>query len=121
MYEAEAKERAYRELNNQVACNSGYIGHSQAAANYPSPPKQPTVVSEIINRLENLHSLLRDAANSQCILIEKLHGPSPVTAIGEKGIQPNGGLLLTIDERLNWLLSTAQEINVNQQRLDGIA
>lgn len=118
MNDYQAKESAIGSLRGQQYVNHG-AGISNAQA--PCPPSSATVASEIISRMENLHCLLKDILISQRNLMERLHGPRPETPSNEaKVVQPQG-LLGTIDERLNWLSHTAQEISSNQMTLDRLA
>ncbi len=120
MYEQEAKERAYQNIAQQ---NTGqFIGGAIAgnAISQGVPPKA-SVSNEIINRLESVNGVLRDVVNMQRQLLDKLHGPRPENPNCEAKVNPAMGALGTIDERLNWVMNSAQEVMKNQQALDKLA
>ena len=101
-----------------AAYQSGQIGNSAAGLSTP----KPSVTVEIITRLENLNSILRDVIVGQRHLMEMLHGSCPEVANDVKASAPSpSGTLNAIDERLNWLMNSAQEIASNQQTLDRLA
>jgi len=119
MYETEAKEMAYQNFQASGAIRNAQ--YANTAVQGINPPKLSTVTDEIIGRLENIHSVLRNVADGQKMLIDRLHGPCPEPTGGECKSPIAPGKLQTIDERLNWLLSIAQNISENQQRLDRLA
>lgn len=107
--------------------NANYIGYATASGqqNAMNPCSVPTpkqsVSNEILSRLENLNCILSDVQSEQSHLLDRLHGPRPEKS-GEVGCatDPNG-ILSVIDQRLNWLLSKAQSIRDNQQKLNNLA
>lgn len=84
-------------------------------------PPSMSVTAALIIKLENINTILRDAIICQRSLVERLHGPSPEAA-KEAGKCPSpAGALDIIDDRLSWILHSAQEITINQQALDRLA
>lgn len=103
-------------MNVQAAAfTQGSIGNNN------SVPPQPTVSAEIITRLETLHSVLRNVADNQRNLLERLHGPRPANGQADTKSPIPNGFLQTIDERFGWLSSIASEITDNQNQLNRLA
>lgn len=113
MYDQAAK------MNAQMAV-AGLVQGGLVGANASMPPQQ-TVSGEILARLETIHARLRNIADNQRTLLERLHGPRPTAVQSDSKSPIPSGLLQTIDERLNWLGNIVSEITENQSQLDRLA
>lgn len=101
--------------------SNALMSGQQTAGIAQAVPKAPAA-QEIVSRLETLNGILRDVIICQRNLLERLHGPSPTSdSVGKSANVSPSGYLNTIEERLNWLMQTSQEIVSNQQTLDRLA
>lgn len=103
------------------AANIGYQQSGNAAQGLNSAAIKKSVTAEMVNRLEGINGTLRTVIASQKALIERLHGQKAEKDCGETCAPTPSGMLYTLEERLNWLTNSANEISLNQQVLNNLA
>ena len=109
--------------DTQMQAQKAYVanGIASGAVQGLNAPVKQTVAVEIVNQIELINSTLRDVITSQRNLLDRLHGPRPENPCCEASKSPNMGILGTIEERINWLRSSSQELLENQRSLDRLA